>query len=83
MMIMIGFLFCETYKGFFCFVLKDKLVPHFGKTEQVGFEFFMYHLSLGVFGIVDATQQLKYGYITDKLQAGAKDGNHTINYITQ
>ncbi len=70
-------------KVFFCFVLKNKLVPHFRKTKQVEFEFFMYYLSLRVFKIVNSTQQLKYGYITDKLQAKAKNGNYTINYITQ
>ena len=62
---------------------KDKLVPHFGKSEQVSFSFFSYHLALSVFGIVNATFGKKCVYIADKLQAGLKSGNHTINYLLQ
>ena len=62
---------------------KDKLVPHFGKSEQVSFSFFSYHLALSIFRIVNATFGKKCVYIADKLQAGAKSGNHTINYLLQ
>ena len=37
--------------------IQDKLVPHFGKTEQVSFMFFLYHLALSIFGIIDATRE--------------------------
>lgn len=58
-------------------------MPHFGKTEQVSFTFFSYHLALTICGIVDATRGKNFVYLTDKLQAGAKSGNHTSNYMTQ
>lgn len=58
------------------------MVPHFGKTEQVSFTFFSYHLSISIFGIVDATRQQNYVYIADKLQ-GSKSGNYTVNYVIQ
>ncbi len=65
------------------YYLQDKSVPYFGKTEQVGFSFFSYHLPISIFGIVDVTRDKKYVYITDKYQGGSKSGNHTSNYMIQ
>jgi len=39
-------------------------------------------LSIGIFGIVDASKNKDYIYLFDKLQAGAKSENHTVNFIT-
>jgi hypothetical protein len=64
-------------------LLQDKLLPHFGATAQVSFSFFSYHLAISIFGIVDATREKKYIYLSDKLQAGAKSSDHTINYLYQ
>ena len=63
--------------------IQDKNVPYFGKTEQVGFSFFSYHLPISIFGLIDVTRGKKYVYITDKYQAGSKSGNHTCNFIIQ
>jgi hypothetical protein len=61
--------------------LQDKPLPYFGKSEQVGFTFFSYHLPITIFGIVDASREKNYCYLTDKLQSGSKSGNVTLNYI--
>lgn len=58
-------------------------MPHFGNSDQVSFTFFSYHLAIGIFGIVDTSRDKKYVYLFDKLQAGAKSGNHTINFLLQ
>lgn len=63
--------------------IQDKSVPYFGKTEQVSFSFFSYHLPISIFGLVDVTRNKKYVYLTDKYQAGSKSGNHTSNFILQ
>ena len=53
-------------------------MPTFGKSEQVSFTYFSYHLSMVIFGIVEPATKKNFVYITDKLQAGSKDGNHTV-----
>jgi hypothetical protein len=58
-------------------------MPHFGMTEQVSFSYFSYHLSVSIFGIVDVTRDKKYIYITDKMQGGSKNSDHTISYFYQ
>lgn len=64
-------------------LIKDKLVPHFGKTAQVSFSFFSYHLAISIFGVVDKTRGKNYVYLVDKLQAGPKNGDHTVSYLFQ
>lgn len=58
-------------------------MPHFGSSPQVSFSFFSYHLAITIFGIIDATRDKKYIYLTDKLQAGSKNSDHTITYLYQ
>lgn len=58
-------------------------MPHFGTTEQVSFAFFSYHIAVSIFGIVDKTRNKNYLYLADKLQAGAKNSDHTISYFYQ
>lgn len=74
---------CELYRVSLLICYQDKLVPHFGNTEQVSFSFFSYHVSVSIFGIVDASRKKNFIYLTDKLQAGSKRGNHTVNYLIQ
>jgi hypothetical protein len=47
----------------------------------VGFTFFSYHLPITIFGVVDASREKNYCYLTDKLQSGSKSGNVTLNYL--
>ena len=49
----------------------------------MGFTFFSYHLPISIFGIVDASRDKNFCYIADKLQAGPKSGNMTLNYIIE
>jgi len=38
-------------------------------------------LPVTIFGIVDASREKNYCYLADKLQAGPKSGNTTLNYL--
>ena len=58
-------------------------MPHFGRSEQVAFEYYAFHVSVTICGIVDVVTDKKIVYLADKLQAGSKNGNHTINYLYQ
>lgn len=49
----------------------------------MSFSFFSYHLGNNIFGLVNATTDTSYIYLSDKLQAGAKSGNHTSNFLLQ
>ncbi len=73
----------NTYITMLILFYQDKHLPHFRKTPQVSFSFFSYHLGISIFGLIDATREKNYLYFTDKLQAGAKNSDHTISYIYQ
>jgi len=61
---------------------QDKQIPHFGSSPQVSFEYFSYHLGVSICGIQTSIGG-RHFYLTDKLQAGAKTSNHSLNYLRQ
>lgn len=63
-------------------ILQNKMYPHFGASEQVGFTYFSYKICCIIMGLVAHEPIPKnYIYICDKFAAGDKNGNHTTNYL--
>lgn len=62
-------------------ILQDKLIPHQGYSAQVSDTYFMNKVSVSIFGIVPHTLDVPSFFVSDKRQAGSKDGNHILSYI--